>query len=419
VDNFPARKDERGREPAPEDVEKFARMLEKSSLGSEESRRARLDGARALAEHSTAGCPWVAHAPFWTDIAMLHQNMADLFEAKGDSEQSELWLRAALNRTVDGPRATRLATLLEQRRAMSEAVVWYERATEIGDPVASARLAVLCHLFGSGQTASLLLSLGRSRMSTGRLAEADRLAGDLAKTGRRHRDQLIAGCRDEDLLYWVGCLLLASGSRKVAAECYSAAMVKGHAAAALSLYDLQMSPASNEEGVSGDAREQQERRQPQQQHGTGNLGGHAAAVGRVFRDAKRVAQLRELDRSAPQWRLAEYELTSVAYRTLHKLLRNGDYVARTARLNRSVRLSDAEWRVISGPDGELSDFVHEMLVKGLTRFYKSIKEDIWQPDRNTSLQTYFVNCCLLNLSTIVRDWRASRRRHDAMPRSLS
>jgi len=134
---------------------------------------------------------------------------------------------------------------------------------------------------------------------------------------------------------------------------------------------------------------------------------------RLDRDAKRVAQLRELDRGAPQWRLAEYELTSVAYRTLHKLLRNGDYVARTARLNRSVRLSDAEWRVISGPDGELSDLVHEMLVKGLSRFYKSIKEDIWQPDRNTSLQTYFVNCCLLNLSTIVRDWRASRRRHDA------
>jgi RNA polymerase sigma-70 factor, ECF subfamily len=183
---------------------------------------------------------------------MLHQNVADIFDAEGQSELSELWLRAALNRTVDGPRATRLATLLEQRRAVGEAVSWYERATEVGDPVASARLAVLCHPVGSGKAASLLLSLlllslGRSRMPKGHLAEANRLAGALAKAGQRHRAKLIADCRDEDLLYWVGCSLLVSGSRDVAAECYSAAMTKGHATAMLSLYDLQMSLAPNQE----------------------------------------------------------------------------------------------------------------------------------------------------------------------------
>jgi RNA polymerase sigma-70 factor (ECF subfamily) len=235
-------------EPTPTDTEKFARMLEESSLGSEEARQARLDGARVLAEYSIVGSPWVHHAPPWPDIATVHQIIADLFEAEGQSEPSELWLRAAVNRKSDGPLVTQLAVLLEHRRATKEAVVWYQRAAELGDPVAAARLAVLCELKGNRDIATLLLSLGRSRMPRGRLVQADKLIGLLAKAGRRHRDKLIAECGDEDLLFWVGCVLLISDERDVAVECYSAAaMTKGHTVAALSLFDLTMLVVSDEE----------------------------------------------------------------------------------------------------------------------------------------------------------------------------
>ena len=247
VGNFPERKEEHGHEPTPANIEKFARMLEKSSLGSEESRQARFDGARVLAEHSIMGCPWVAHASSWTDIATMHQNMADIFEAEWESDPSELWLRAALNRTANSARATQLAVLLEQRRAIKEAVVWYERAAEMGDHIAWARLAVLCELNGDRKMATLLLSLGQLQIPKDQLVEASGLAGALPKAGRRHRVKLIADCRGEDILHWAGCLLLLSGDRKAAIECYSAAMAKGHTSAMLSLYDLQMSLTSKEE----------------------------------------------------------------------------------------------------------------------------------------------------------------------------
>jgi RNA polymerase sigma-70 factor (ECF subfamily) len=235
-------------EPTPTDTEKFARMLEESSLGSEEARQARLDGARVLAEYSIVGSPWVHHAPPWPDIATLHQTIADLFEAEGQSEPSELWLRAAVNRKIDGPLMTQLAVLLEHRRATKESVIWYQRAAELGDPVAAARLAVLCELKGNRDVAALLLLLGRARMPRGRLVQADKLTGVLVKAGRRHRAKLISECDDEDLLFWVGCALLISDKRDVAVECYSAAaMSKGHTVAALSLFDLTMSVVSDDE----------------------------------------------------------------------------------------------------------------------------------------------------------------------------
>ncbi len=244
VDDFALRRGEQDHEPTPADTEKFARMLEESSLGSDDSRQARLDGARVLAEHSITGSPWVDHAASWPDITTLHQQIASIFEAEGQSEPSELWLRAALNRKIDGPTATRLAALLEQHRATKEAVVWYQRAAETGDPIATARLAVMCELKGSQEIAALLLTLGRSQMARGRLVRADTLAGALAMASRRHRAKLISECDDEHLLFWVGCALLVASQRDAAAECYSAAALsKGHPVATLSLFDLQMSPA--------------------------------------------------------------------------------------------------------------------------------------------------------------------------------
>src|SRR5262249_27103705 len=94
----------------------FSRMLEVSSLGSDSSRHARLEGARVLADLSPAGSPWLEKAAPWPAIATLHHTIAGLLAAEGQPDRGELWLRAALNRAMSGPAATRLAAQLEQRR---------------------------------------------------------------------------------------------------------------------------------------------------------------------------------------------------------------------------------------------------------------------------------------------------------------
>ncbi|MGH3846137.1 MAG: hypothetical protein ACRDS0_32660, partial [Pseudonocardiaceae bacterium] len=215
-------------------------MLEKSSVGSVESRQARLDGSSALAEHSTTGSPWIDYAAFLPDIATLHLTIADLFDAASRPGTSELWLRAALGRTVDGPAATRLAALLERRGLAKEAVAWYRRAAELGDLTATARLAVFCELKDDREMAKVLLALARSHMTPEQLLQADKLAVTLSHAARQHRAKLISDCADEDLLFWVGGALLVSDRRDVAGECYSAVAMpgRGHSVAALSLSDL-------------------------------------------------------------------------------------------------------------------------------------------------------------------------------------
>jgi len=89
-------------------------------------------------------------------------------------------------------------------------------------------------------------------MTRGRLADAEKLTKALATAGRRHRAKLISGWNDEDLLFWVGCVLLNSGTRDAAAECYSAAMAKGHTVAALSLFDLTLSAVPDDDHAGAD-----------------------------------------------------------------------------------------------------------------------------------------------------------------------
>ena len=70
------RDDDRTYDTTPADSEKFAKMLEQSSLGSAGSRAARLLGAEIAAEFSTAGATWLQDAPRWPDIAEAHDRAA-------------------------------------------------------------------------------------------------------------------------------------------------------------------------------------------------------------------------------------------------------------------------------------------------------------------------------------------------------
>jgi RNA polymerase sigma-70 factor (ECF subfamily) len=236
-----------GFEPTPADPATFGRMLEQSSLGSDTSRQARRDGAEVLAQYSPDGIPWLDAASTWPDIAVLHRQIAELFEGEGRPNVGELWLRAALARAIDGPTATWLGALLEQRQAITQAHDWYLRATAKGDRPAAARLASLSELAGQHDLATLLVEIGRSTMPPGEAARVAGLVKVLEKAGQRRRATLLRDC-DDDLLFWLGCEALVSGfARTVSVECFSAAMINGHHLATLALYDLSMLSAPEEE----------------------------------------------------------------------------------------------------------------------------------------------------------------------------
>ena len=143
-------------EPIPSDTTRFGRMLEQSSLGSTASRKARLEGAQILAEYSSAGTPWLEHAPAWPDITALHRQAAELFNREGMPGQAELWLRAGLSRKLDGPTTTSLGGMLEQPMANTEAIIWYLRVLEEGDSTSAGRLTVLSELGGHHELATLI-----------------------------------------------------------------------------------------------------------------------------------------------------------------------------------------------------------------------------------------------------------------------
>jgi RNA polymerase sigma-70 factor, ECF subfamily len=233
------RNDDNTYDTTPADSAKFAKMLEQSSLGSADSRSARRLGAEAAAEFPTAGATWLQKAPRWPDIAAEHHRAAELFEAEGQVDVSELWLRAALFRTVDGPLARRLAVLLEKTGKVDDAYRWYLQAMDCGDAVAAGRLAVMAAIAGAKELASLLVLAGRSKIALDAARRADEMAGRLIKAGKRHSAKLVNECVDDDLLFWTGCVALASDAREAALTCFaSAATTRGHDVAALALYDL-------------------------------------------------------------------------------------------------------------------------------------------------------------------------------------
>lgn len=216
----------------------FAQMLELSSLGSDEAREARRTGAEVLADYPSSVAPWLRHAPARVNVAELHTQIAEMFEAQHEPATGELWLRAALIRAPDASTATWLGATLEQRRSLSEAYVWYLRAAQQGDPVSAGRLAITAQLGGNNDLAGLLISLGHAATTTSQRAAANALTHTLLKVGSRRRSKLLEECRDDDLLFWVGCVLLVSGHGAVAVECVSDAMARSHRVAALALYDI-------------------------------------------------------------------------------------------------------------------------------------------------------------------------------------
>ena len=232
------RHEDHTRNAIPADSEKFARMLERSSLGSPASRSARLLGAEIAAEFSTAGASWVHEAPRWPDVAEAHGRAAELFEAEGQPDVSELWLRAALFRSVDGPLARRLGVLLEKRRRSDDACRWYLRAMRYGDVAATGRLAAMAVLAGATDVASLFVSTGRSKLTLTDARRAEELAHRLDKAGKPRGDTLVDRCRDDDLLFWTGCGALAAGRRTAALTCFTTAAARGHDVAALTLHDM-------------------------------------------------------------------------------------------------------------------------------------------------------------------------------------
>ena len=231
----------------PAGTEKFARMLEQSSLGSAESRSARLLGAETVAKYPAAKSFWLEQAPTCPDIADVHSQVAELFEAEQQLDVSELWLRAAVSRTeADGLIARRLGILLERRHQTEAARLWYLRATEKGDAVAAGRLASMAELMGAHDVASLIMSVGRSNLNRRDTARADELAGKLSKAGKRHSKKLVDEFSDNDLLFWAGCIALTSGTRHAASTCFTAAMGRGHRVATLLVYDLTTSSDPND-----------------------------------------------------------------------------------------------------------------------------------------------------------------------------
>jgi RNA polymerase sigma-70 factor (ECF subfamily) len=245
-----ARTDNLGHAPTPTDTTTFARILEQSSLGSDEAKQTRLAGARTLAGFNSNGAPWLAYTPQQEDVAALQRDAATAFDSENQAiasqaVASELWWRAAFTRCPDGATATRLAAVLEQRRQIDEAIRWYVRAVSLGDYVAAARLAVMCDHTGYLDLAHLLVVIGRSLLTRGQQKHSNDLIRSLATIrGVEPRLRLISSYEDTDLLYYTACRILLSDDRDIAAECLSAALLRGHKVAALTQGSLAMQAAA-------------------------------------------------------------------------------------------------------------------------------------------------------------------------------
>ncbi|SNS72963.1 sigma-70 family RNA polymerase sigma factor [Actinomadura mexicana] len=106
------------------------------------------------------------------------------------------------------------------------------------------------------------------------------------------------------------------------------------------------------------------------------------------------------------------ELVRYARPVLKALLRDGRVFAKCKRLHRPVSddLSFLDWS-----DLDREEIAQDMICDALPVFKKSVFEQgRWSPEKGASLNTYFVNACVLQFPAIYRKWREQRRRMVSM-----
>ncbi len=126
-------------------------------------------------------------------------------------------------------------------------------------------------------------------------------------------------------------------------------------------------------------------------------------------DAELVDALLRERCAGPCWLLVRAKLAGYAVPCLHRMILDGTLVTKMAALGRPVTPTDAEWRALREHADDRVDLVHEAVCLGLELFRdRGVLREKWDPQRETSLRTYFVNGCLLVLPNVLRAWRRSR-----------
>lgn len=120
-------------------------------------------------------------------------------------------------------------------------------------------------------------------------------------------------------------------------------------------------------------------------------------------DKKLIERLREEEFSGPAYSLFESALAEYGMGALAKMITNGSVFVKARRLGHSLPPP------LEPIDRDLaSELAAEAVANSVVRFRKdAIVGGGWKPDGGASLQTYFLNSCVLSFGNTYRTWQRS------------
>lgn len=139
----------------------------------------------------------------------------------------------------------------------------------------------------------------------------------------------------------------------------------------------------------------------------GEAGGDHDVVARRLADQLVVQAIFEEGLHGPRHQALEDMLIRYAVPVLRKLLADGRIVNRAARLGRGPGSPET---LAELTDADREELVRDMVADALPVFTRAVFGDRnWTSARQASLKTYFVNACILQFTSLHRQWLDQRR----------
>lgn len=126
---------------------------------------------------------------------------------------------------------------------------------------------------------------------------------------------------------------------------------------------------------------------------------------RRLADHALVEELRATDFAGPVFEVAQTELAAYGISVLMGWMRTGQIFARCQASGRPLSTSTPEW----SPDDRL-EIAIETTARGLRFFVdRVLKPGRWDYQRGTTLRTYFIGACLLQMRNVFDGWLTEQR----------